>query len=62
MTHSQEHELFPSNFLLSFGSSAVAFFYTTLDPLVTAVLLPVVFFTVGKAIDVVVKLYLARRK
>lgn len=57
-----DYDFFPVNFLLSLSSSAVAFFVSTLDPVITGLVLPIAFFTVGKIVDICVKVYIERKK
>ena len=56
---SHGYDLFPTNMLLSAGSGFVAMI-SNLDPVITIVL-PVAFFIVGKAVDVAVRIYLAKK-
>lgn len=51
----------PTNAILSAGSGALGFIMANWEPILT-VGLPILFFTVGKAIDVAVKLYIEKRK
>lgn len=58
----QTYSFFPSNFLLSVGSGVIAMVTTPIDPVITGIVLPFVFFALGKGVDVVVKIYLEKRK
>ena len=53
------------NVLLAWASAGTALLSTISDglmPLVSAVVLPIVFFAVGKTVDVLLQLYIARRR
>ena len=53
------------NVLLAWASAGAGLITTLSDglmPLVSAVVLPIVFFAVGKTVDVLVQLYINRRK
>ena len=49
------------NFILSFGSGALGFL-TGVDSGWLAIVLPCIFFTVGKTADIILRLYLEKRK
>lgn len=57
---SHGYDMFPTNTLLSAGSGLVAF-VTNIDPVVT-VILPIAFFIIGKGVDVLVRVYLEKKK
>jgi hypothetical protein len=57
---SHSYEVFPSNTILSAGSGVLAFFMS-LEPALP-IILPIAFFIFGKTIDVLVRLYLEKRK
>ena len=61
MTHPDSYSN-PVNFLLSLGSAAIAFVTSTIDPVITGIALPIAFFIAGKAVDVVVRIYLASKE
>jgi len=52
--------MFPTNFLLSAFTGGYAIFMANLEPILT-IGLPVMFFVVGKALDIIVKLHLAKK-
>ena len=58
--HSDDYRMFPSNFILSAFTGGYALFMANLEPILT-IGLPVMFFVLGKAIDVIVKIKLAKR-
>jgi hypothetical protein len=57
---SNSYDLFPTNMLLS-ATSGVLAFITSLD-LASTIILPVIFFVIGKGVDVAVRIYLEKRK
>lgn len=57
---SHGYDLFPTNTLLSAGSGVLAMI-SNLDPVVTIVL-PIAFFVIGKTVDVLVRVYLEKKK
>lgn len=58
---SEDYNVIPTNLILSAGSGAVGFVMANWEPILT-VGLPVAFFVVGKAIDVMLRLHLAKKE
>lgn len=58
----QHYEQMPTNTILSAGSGVLAFIANGIDPVYTAVILPVLFFAAGKAVDVGLRIWLEKRK
>jgi hypothetical protein len=58
---SEDYQVIPTNLLLSAGSGAVGFVMANWEPILT-VGLPVAFFVVGKVVDVIVRLHLAKKQ
>jgi hypothetical protein len=52
----------PVNLCLSACSTAIAFVTSTIDPVITGIAMPLIFFIAGKGIDVAVRIYLARKE
>jgi hypothetical protein len=59
---SDDYRLIPANFILSTGSTLIGLVTAPLDPVITGIMLPIIFFTIGKGVDVAVRIYLAKRK
>lgn len=59
---SHEMNFIPTNLLLSGGSALMAFFFSSIDPMLTGLVLPVAFFLIGKTVDVLVRVYLEKKK
>lgn len=57
---SEQYNFFPTNLLLSVFSGGLGFVIS--ENVIPAIVLPVLFFCVGKAIDVFLKIYLENRK
>lgn len=60
--HSHDYSFFPSNFLLSAGTAVVGVMATAFDPIVTGLVLPIIFFAIGKGVDVAVRIYLHKKE
>jgi hypothetical protein len=58
---SEDYNVIPTNVLLSAGSGAVGFVMANWEPILT-VGLPLAFFVVGKAVDVLLKLHLEKNR
>ncbi len=58
--HSDDYRMIPTNFILSAFTGGYALFLANLEPILT-IGLPVLFFVLGKTVDVIVKFKLAKR-
>lgn len=56
------YDSLPTNGILSAGSALLAFIVSGVDPVITGILMPILFFAIGKGIDIVVKVYLDKRR
>jgi hypothetical protein len=65
MNHTETGQ-FPMNFFLSITSPVVGFFasfFTTENiPVISAIVLPCLFFAIGKTVDVLVRIYFERKQ
>lgn len=56
------YDSLPTNGVLSAASSFFALVVSGIDPVYTGIIMPIALFALGKIVDVVVKVYIERRR
>jgi hypothetical protein len=62
MTPAESYNHLPTNFVLSTVSAGYAFLFGVIDPAITSVIVPIALFAIGKTADILVKVWLEKRK